>query len=197
MPRYMMATAAIHQLGDISREKPDLCIIEGEEKGNYIGRWVEGYGFINVKFPKATTRELTDEEKERFDGQQVVIGSNPPHMIIRVKERSQSTESSIIKLPPDDKERIAQLRHKLDEYKGRLAANPFQAPELQMDTICKIAIVEQLLEKGEVNSWELSREMFKIYGSGFSGDWFNNAWGVITDYCQTGGTHVSGGTGLK
>ena len=64
MPHYMMATTAIHQLGDISREKLDLCIIEGEEGENYIGQWVEGYGFINVKFPKATTRELTGEEKD-------------------------------------------------------------------------------------------------------------------------------------
>jgi hypothetical protein len=50
--RYMMATTAIHQLGDISRDKSDLCYIHGEDGDNFIGRWATGYGFVNVKFPK-------------------------------------------------------------------------------------------------------------------------------------------------
>jgi len=200
MPHYMMATTAIHQLGDISREKPDLCIIEGEEGDNYVGRWVKGFGFVGVKFPKATTRELTEEEKDRFDGMQIAIGDNPPHMIVRTREPAKNaptpTESPVIRLP-DDETRVEQLKRKLAEYKERLRKHPFRAPEQQMDTICKIAILERLLEKKEASTWELSRELAKQYGSGFSGDWFNNACTVISDYCQTGGAHVRGGTGLK
>lgn len=37
MARYMMATQAIHRLGDISREEPDLCVIHSEDAENYIG----------------------------------------------------------------------------------------------------------------------------------------------------------------
>ena len=76
MPHYMLATQAIHQLGDIGRDKPDLCIIHGEDEENYIGRWVAGFGFINVKFPKSTTRELTREEKKKWDGKKIVINGN-------------------------------------------------------------------------------------------------------------------------
>ena len=62
----MMATKAIHNLGDISRDIPDLCYINTEDDDNYIGGWVSGFGFINVKFPKNTTRELTPEEYKKY-----------------------------------------------------------------------------------------------------------------------------------
>jgi len=74
MKRYMMATKATHMLGDISREEPDLCFITGVEENCYIGHWVEGFGFINVEFPKETTRELTAEEKEKYHGKIIQIG---------------------------------------------------------------------------------------------------------------------------
>ncbi len=77
MARYMMATKAFHKLGDISRDEPDLCIVDSEDTENYIGNWVTGFGFINVKFPKSTTRELTDEEKEKWHGRQIVVGGRP------------------------------------------------------------------------------------------------------------------------
>lgn len=65
----MMATNAIHKTGDISREEPNLCIIHNKDAENYIGTWVFGLAnFVNVKFPKATTRELTDEEKRVWHG---------------------------------------------------------------------------------------------------------------------------------
>ena len=66
--RYMMATKATHKLGDLSSEKPDICMIHHEDDENYIGEWVFGFGFIEVKFPKETTRELTAEEKKRYNG---------------------------------------------------------------------------------------------------------------------------------
>lgn len=65
-PIYMMATKAFHKLGDISREKPSLCCVTGEDKENFYGHFVEGFGFIDVKFPKSTTRKLTEAEKKHY-----------------------------------------------------------------------------------------------------------------------------------
>lgn len=76
-PRFMMATKAIHQLGDISRDKEDICRIEREDGSDFVGAWVTGFGFIDVKFPKATTRELTDDEVKHYDGKRYRIGSQP------------------------------------------------------------------------------------------------------------------------
>lgn len=73
MNLYMMATKAIHLLGDISRDEPDLCHVESEDAENYIGSWVTGYGFCLVKFPKETTRELTPEEVKKYNGMMVGI----------------------------------------------------------------------------------------------------------------------------
>lgn len=72
--KYMMATTAIHKTGDINRKEPDLCIIFKEEDDNYIGNWVTGFGFIGVKFPKNTTRDLTPEEVEKYHGKVVTMG---------------------------------------------------------------------------------------------------------------------------
>ena len=76
MNKYMMATKAIHKLGDISREE-DLCVIYDETKTDYIGNWITGFGFIKVKFPKETTRELTSEEVEKYNKTYVQISSQP------------------------------------------------------------------------------------------------------------------------
>jgi hypothetical protein len=70
----MMATVAHHKAGDISRDVPDLCFVESEDGDAYIGHWVEGFGFQHVRFPKATTRELTAEERERYDGSYLDLG---------------------------------------------------------------------------------------------------------------------------
>lgn len=59
---YLMATKAIHFVADISRDKPNLCHVFSEDDGNYYGQWVAGYGFAHVRFPKATTRPLTEDE---------------------------------------------------------------------------------------------------------------------------------------
>ncbi len=74
--RYMMATKAFHQLGEISSDKPDLCLIEGEEGDSYIGRWATGFGFEDVKFPKETTRELSPAEKKHFNRRVLRRGSS-------------------------------------------------------------------------------------------------------------------------
>lgn len=75
-PRYMMATKAIHQLGDIGRDTPDLAVVFSEDESNYIGNWVCGLGFVDVKFPKETTRELTEEEHQKWNGKFVGIAGS-------------------------------------------------------------------------------------------------------------------------
>lgn len=92
MHKYMMATTAHVFLGgtisrpgvsngdfkDISSDFPDLCRIYREEKEKYIGQWVFGHCFVGVRFPKATTRELTPEEVRRFNTQRVQTNNQPP-----------------------------------------------------------------------------------------------------------------------
>lgn len=72
--KYMMATKAMHKTGDISRAIPDLCVVTDLDAENYIGNWVTGFGFVEVKFPKATTRELTFAEIEKYHGMPLAIG---------------------------------------------------------------------------------------------------------------------------
>ncbi len=103
-------------------------------------------------------------------------------------------ESPVIVLP-ENEERKLQLRAKLVEYRSRMQSH--QAPEMQMDAICKATVLRRLLRDGRVNTWELSLEMAETYGSGFSVNVFNNACSVIEDYCKTGGKNVRGGKGLR
>jgi hypothetical protein len=70
----MMSTQATHAYGDLSRAEPDLAIIHGETETHYIGAWVSGIGFVNVWFPKATTRELTAEERAHYRGKVIEVG---------------------------------------------------------------------------------------------------------------------------
>lgn len=60
MEFYAMATKAYRALGDLSRDKVSLCVIHGETDNYWVGNWVTGMGFIDVLFPKDTTRDLTD-----------------------------------------------------------------------------------------------------------------------------------------
>jgi hypothetical protein len=75
--KYLMGTKAHHQLGDISRQTPDLFRATGETDNFWVGMWVTGFGFFNVLFPKATSRELTQKEREHFNKQYIQIGSGP------------------------------------------------------------------------------------------------------------------------
>lgn len=79
--RYMMATRAHHVLGDISRDEPSLAIIYGEAGENWIGEWATGMGMVNVLFPKAYTRELTDDERA-FYSTKVIVGPGAPRPIV-------------------------------------------------------------------------------------------------------------------
>lgn len=73
--KVMWATTAIHKLGDISRDLGDFCEIWYEDDENWIGNWITGYGFVEVKFPKSTTRELAPEESEAQSKMRYALGS--------------------------------------------------------------------------------------------------------------------------
>lgn len=67
---------AIHQLGDISRDvyNAELITIYDEDEDNWIGQFVEGFGFINVKFAKSDCKEATEEEiKQWFHNRDSII----------------------------------------------------------------------------------------------------------------------------
>lgn len=72
-PKYLIATTAIHQLGDISRPTGDLAQITGYDSENYYGMWVCGFGFFGVKFPRSTTRELNKKEIKYWQDRTVGI----------------------------------------------------------------------------------------------------------------------------
>lgn len=60
---------------DISRDEPDFCVVYGEHADGCLkGRWVEGFGFVGVHFPRETTREITPDEQERYQALNLVIG---------------------------------------------------------------------------------------------------------------------------
>jgi len=95
---------------------------------------------------------------------------------------------------PKDEVIINALRRKLEEYESRFVS--YLAPELQLDLIFKIRIIEELFENSTVNTWDFSREWEKAHPSLWDYKMFNNACGVIEDYIKTGGKNCRGGTGL-
>jgi len=74
--KFMMATKAKHITGNLSSDKPDLCVIGAETSKHYIGNWFTGAGFFDVFFPKETTRELTEEEIKYYSGKHVMLNSS-------------------------------------------------------------------------------------------------------------------------
>ena len=67
MSKYMFIRKggkAIHKLGDISRDyyNAELIVVHSEDENNWIGNYVEGFGFIDVKFAKEDCKEASDEE---------------------------------------------------------------------------------------------------------------------------------------
>lgn len=63
---YLYATEAYHKMGDISRKEGDIAIVSQKDENFYCGNWVEGFGFINVKFPINTSKIISKEEAEGF-----------------------------------------------------------------------------------------------------------------------------------
>lgn len=60
---------AIHQLGNIKRDvlNAELIVVNGEDEEFYIGNFVEGFGFVDVKFRKEDCRKATLEELDMCD----------------------------------------------------------------------------------------------------------------------------------
>lgn len=107
---------------------------------------------------------------------------------------------------PEDKAKRKALEDKLIEYKGRLSRfkedRPYVSPELAariresyIDSLCKVAITERLLERGEVDTRELFEELKEREGPILLSDYYS-AVNVIADYCETGGRKTIGGTGF-
>lgn len=72
-PVFGIATAAMHKLGDISRDEPDYCLFVSEDETNYYGHWIEGFGFVNVAFPKTTSKICSPELAKELSEQTIVI----------------------------------------------------------------------------------------------------------------------------
>ena len=85
-------------------------------------------------------------------------------------------QSPVIVLPTDESWQN-ELKNKLEEYRKRW--KPHLPPEGQMDTTCRIRVLERLLRDGKVVTWDLSRELAKELGGGLNSHAFNNACAVI------------------
>lgn len=125
---------------------------------------------------------------------------------------------------PKDQRKVRQLELKLMEYRkrlhffqrvdsrlsylnellGEIGAESFTNEEVggekmidwMRDTYYKTIITRMLLDVGVVNPYALERVMMDRDPEGFEPGIFCNAAGVINDYIETGGEHISGGTGL-
>jgi len=73
---YAMGKEAHHVTGEISREEWDLIQINAEDDKNYIGNWMYGFGFIEVKFPKKSIRALNKKEIKYYEGSHYGIGGS-------------------------------------------------------------------------------------------------------------------------
>lgn len=100
------------------------------------------------------------------------------------------------------------LNVKLTEYVDRLHftggfrgndrdlyKSPEQVDDFKLD-IYKEAVLRAVLLEGVVSKESLWKTLSKKDHLPSSKD-FDVAWGIIKDYCETGGSNVIGGTGLK
>jgi hypothetical protein len=105
------------------------------------------------------------------------------------KERQEEKQEALMSIElPKDPERTEKLRNKLEEYKGR--------DEKKDRTLkYKIAVLEKVLQDGNVNVQDLSREL-SAKGGQFNEQAFESACYIIKNYCDAGGEGNLGGTGL-
>ncbi len=100
--------------------------------------------------------------------------------------------SPVITLPVDPV-RVAQLQAKLREYQGRIPSTTNQ----QLALLYRTKLLERLFRDGTVETWAFSKELATEDGGDLDVKAFNQACGVIRDYCETGGANTTGGTGLS
>ena len=102
---------------------------------------------------------------------------------------------------PDNPKVKDRLKRKIKEYYQRMkrlkSESSFTNPEMVYTTLTgyKALIAQRLTLCGEVDTEALSRELREEYGFVNYED-FNNAIGVIEDYCKTGGQNCCQGTGF-
>ncbi|WP_340032535.1 hypothetical protein NSQ20_11765 [Paenibacillus sp. FSL K6-1122] len=63
----MGGSRALHLMGDIGRTEDDLISVRAEDDEFYIGMFCEGFGFMDVHFPKVNVRPLTKEEVNKLN----------------------------------------------------------------------------------------------------------------------------------
>jgi hypothetical protein len=99
-----------------------------------------------------------------------------------------------LKLAKNSKRRAA-LKRKLTEYKKRIAKAKKKI--YVIDAKHKAALLEALLNDGSIDIDNFRESLNDSLQEEFSYTDFERAVFVITDYCDTGGANVWGGTGLK
>ena len=115
----------------------------------------------------------------------------------------EDSKNSPVLLKPNDETLLKRLTKKLAEYKSRMVKatrtrHPDWAYEIDAyyrDALYKSIVLERLLEKGSVNTWDLCRELAKKYKQ-LDGKEFDNACAVIAIYCGQLDVKPKGGTGL-
>jgi hypothetical protein len=65
---------AIHKLGNIGRSNDNYIVIHSEIDSHFIGNFVTGFGFIDVKFKKEDVRQCTNDEKEKALSKRIELG---------------------------------------------------------------------------------------------------------------------------
>ena len=81
-PVLMVATIAYQilangELRKLTRPESEFCYAKGwsEPDQAYVGNWLEGFGFFDVHFPKASTRPATEAEIARVGaGELRIVG---------------------------------------------------------------------------------------------------------------------------
>lgn len=72
---------AYHKLGDIGREEDDYIRVFAESEHYYQGVFEEGFGFINVRFPKVNVKPLTQEQINDLNGKYYSINGRSLYVI--------------------------------------------------------------------------------------------------------------------
>ncbi len=99
---------------------------------------------------------------------------------------------------PEKPEVLNRLQKKVSEYQNRLMKkNSSDNPAALYSTLTgyKAVIAKRLIQRGQVDTYVLSKELQEEYGF-IDFRAFNDAAGVIEDYCRTGGKNVRKGTGF-
>lgn len=98
---------------------------------------------------------------------------------------------------PEDEKLVIQFGKKLNEYVERLEAASLSGDaRARMSALCKIAVLKALLKEGRVDSNVVKLSLKEYAVDPLFSERFENACGVIEDYCVTRGANLVGGTGL-